>query len=122
MSELSNIFSKGTEALQIDDSFLYVPLNEDYCFLAEVLSYDPAYGKMLCKKVWDPDGSKTFIVRALYSGQSGTPTSSEVVAGQKTPVYRVGVGNNNFSALSESLQLHDSNNTTKVSFVSFFFP
>lgn len=123
MGELQNIFTKGTQALQIDDSLLYVPINEDYVFLAEVLSYNETDGKITAKKVWDTSESpKSFFVRAFYYGQAGTPTASEVVAGLKIAVYRVGCSNNNFSSLSEVLQLRDTTNTTGISFASFFFP
>ncbi|NUM33415.1 MAG: hypothetical protein HUU50_02630 [Candidatus Brocadiae bacterium] len=96
-------------------------MNEDYCFVAVVISYDEAYGKILCRKIFDTEATKTFYVRALYFGQQGTPSTSEIEIGQNILVHRVGDGNNSFAALSETPQLHDIENSTNFSFVSFFF-
>ena len=121
MPELSNIFTEGTQGLMVDGSLKYIPMNEDAGFVGKITAYNATTGKVTLQKAWTKATTpETFYAIAKYYGLSGIPTSDEVVAGAYAPVFRVGVGNNDWSDDS-AFQLRDSTNTTKPSFVCFFF-
>lgn len=119
---LGNIFTKGTQALLVAGKLIKIPVNEDWAGIAEISAYDATKGKVTLKKIWSQAVTpETFFAWAKYLGQSGVPAESEVVVGEYVVFYRVGVGNVNFSATPAGFQLHDSQSTTKASFVVFFF-
>lgn len=83
--EQSNIFAKGTQALQVRENLVYKPTNDDYCFLGKIKS--SSAGSVVVNKAWDADKTKDFNV--TVNRQDGTAiNSSEIEVNQYISVHR----------------------------------
>lgn len=81
MAELSNIFTRGTQALQ-RERLLQKPCNEDYSFVGKIKSLAP-----IITKVWDIEETKDFSVSMIHQDGSAV-SSSEIEENSCLPVYR----------------------------------
>jgi hypothetical protein len=124
MAFLENLFTSGTQGLMVDQKIVYVPVNEDFSVIGEILSYSESTAKITFKKAWDKAATPTvFYAEARYAGKTGIPLSAEVSVGSYAIFHRVGVGNVVFTASQPAFQKDDeAANVNKASFVSFFFP
>ncbi len=122
---LDNVFVKGTQALplagDIERSAFPFPVNRDWTFFGQVMSYDETSHMVVINAVWDTATVKTtFHAQAMYLGKSGTPKPTEVITGSYCLVSRTGKGNNGPSGVPAGFQL-DDDTTNTASFVAFFF-
>ncbi len=84
MSELNNVFAKGTQALNFRETLFYKPINEDYSFVGKVKSVSPG---IIVNKAWDADATKDFSVSVAHQDGSGV-SSGEIEQNQYLPVFR----------------------------------
>lgn len=118
---LGNIFTKGTQALLVAGKLVKIPVNEDYCAIAEIAAYTPP--KLSLKKAWDQATAKTvFHAEARFLGNEGVPAEADFCAGEFVPFHRVGIGNIDFAGIPTGFQKKDAEATTKSSFVVFARP
>lgn len=123
---MKNTLTKGSELLPVmgdtEKSTEDVIINEDWCMVAVIISYDASIGRVTLSKIWDLAGTKKqFYAWAKYPGTSGIPAAHEVEVGAHVPVYRTGETNIQFGTVPEVFELHGPANYSKASFVCFFF-
>ena len=117
---MKNTVTKGSEILILpgsqSDSNTEIIVNEDYCVVGKVASYDDSTGAASFTKVWDVDETKTFYGKIVYRGQSGVPSSDEVEIDSMIPFYRVGEFNST-GTISPEIRTESSSNFSWVGFV-----
>lgn len=118
MSELKNVFTRGTEGINLTGdssrSMVNLPANEDYSMI--VLVESVLNGVVSGVKIWDT-GGKIFFARLEYRGRPGTPPDNVIFPGQHIVFYRVGDFNSPGIAGYE-LHEEDPSNCSFVCFVS----
>lgn len=115
---LRNVLFPGVEVIHEAE----IPINADWHILGEITAYDFTKKQVTVKSVFDESGApKEFFAMAKYLGKPGTPITSDVVVGEKVTIYRVGEGNDPAPVGGYSGFKGRSTDTTKASFVAFFF-
>ena len=117
---MKNTLTKGSEILVLpglqSDSNTEIIINEDYCVVGKVASYNDSTGAVSFTKVWDEDETKTFYGKIVYRGQSGIPSSDEVETNSFMPFYRVGEFNSTGTTNPE-IRTESSSNFSWIGFV-----
>ncbi len=120
MSFLSNVFTKGTQAIpmskDMERSAIEVPANVDWPFVIQITGYEETSGIIQGESIWDLASPKSiFYARAYYDSDTDIPSANDVEIGQCVLFNRVGKWNNNPSVVN-GFDQGDTTNINKVSF------